>query len=284
MNAVSDNAVLNPPLSDVSELGLFGSMALLGVLQAGADPGYRYLRRLPTSASRLAPHRALRHQIVAALLEAGVLVHAAPRRLKLDATLTDPEWENSNLEDADWAIHWSDTTRASLPRRLKEYLDDVVLTPRNREVLIDAWTALGKAECLAFGEYALAAHRMDPKIAMVTETALGPLLAQRSIGQACAHMWWGAKNVASSFLRHGGQPGLAEREMLRAITNAYDRSDSYGRQAPQFQRHVSIPLSTFASAFLSASRLGDAYWHSPVSEMALSSKFVESQSTPSIDS
>jgi len=266
-------------LSDVSELGLFGAMALLGVLQAGADPGYRYLRRLPAGGVRLAPHRALRHQIISALLEAGVLVHAAPRRLKLDATLSDPEWDQSNLEDADWTIYWSDTTRASLPRRLREYLDDIQLSMHNREVLIDAWTALGKAECLAFGEYALSAHRMDPKIAMAAESALGPLLAQRSIGQACAHMWWGAKNVASSFLRHGGQSGLAEREMLRAITNAYDRLDGSGRQAPQFQRHFSIPLSTFASAFLAASRLGDAYWHAPISEAAIHERFLESQPT-----
>lgn len=280
MNAVSEIAILTPPLSDVSELGLFGAMALLGVLQAGADPGYRYLRRLPAGGGGLAPHRALRHQIISALLEAGVLVHSARRRLRLDATLTDPEWDQSNLEDADWTIYWSDTTRASLPRRLKEYLDDVELSMHNREVLIDAWTALGKAECLAFGEHALATHRMDPKIAMVTESALGPLLAQRSIGQACAHMWWGAKNVASSFLRHGGQSGLAEREMLRAITNAYDRSEGQGRQAPQFQRHSTIPLSTFASAFLAASRLGDAYWNAPISEAAIDERFLDSH--PSI--
>jgi len=150
----------------------------------------------------------------------------------------------------------------------------------NREVLIDAWTALGKAECLAFGDYALASHRMDPKIAMVTETSLCPLLSQRSIGQVCAHMWWGAKNVASSFLRHGGQAGLAEREMLRAITNAYNRSDGQGRQAPQFQRHFTILLSTFATAFLAGSRLGDAYWHAPISEAANHERFSMSQPLP----
>ncbi len=280
---MSENVILTPPLSDVSELGLFGAMALLGVLQAGADPGYRYLRRMPAGGGRLAPHRALRHQIIAALLEAGVLVHAAPRRLKLDATLNDPEWDQSNLEDADWAICWCDTTRASLPRRLKAYLDELELSAHNREVLIDAWTALGKAECLAFGEYALATHRMDPKIAMVTESALGPLLAQRSIGQACAYMWWGAKNVASSFLRHGGQPGLAEREMLRSITNAYDRSEGQGRPGAQFQRHFTIPLGTFASAFLSASRLGDAYWHAPISDTAIDERFLMSQPSPPAD-
>jgi hypothetical protein len=115
---------------------------------------------------------------------------------------------------------------------------------------------------------------MDPKIAMVTESALGPLLAQRSIGQTCAYMWWGAKNVASSFLRHGGQPGLAEREMLRSITNAYDRSEGQGRQGAQFQRHFTIPLGTFASAFLSASRLGDAYWHAPISDTAIDERFL----------
>lgn len=144
VSAVSENEVCAAPLGDVSELGLFGAMALLGVLQAGADPGYRYLRRLPGGGSRLAPHRALRHQIISALLEAGVLIHSAPRRLKLDATLTDPEWDQSNLEDADWIINWSDTTRASLPRRLKAYLDDIDMSTRNLEVLVDAWTVAAR--------------------------------------------------------------------------------------------------------------------------------------------
>jgi hypothetical protein len=222
----------------------------------------------------LAPYRALKHQIISSLLEAGVLIRAASRRLRLDTALADMEWRQSNLEDSDWTIYWSDTTRAALPRRLKEYLDALELTVHNREVMIEAWTALGKSECLAFGEYALSAHRMDPKIAMAAESALGPLLALRSIGQTCAYMWCGAKNVASSFLRHGGQPGLAEREMARSIANAYDRSEGFGRSIPQFQRHSSIPLGTFASAFLAASRLGDAYWHSPISEPVLESKFV----------
>ena len=255
-----------PPISDVSDLGLFGAMALLAMLQAGADPGFRYMRRLPAQGNRLAPHRALRHQIVLALMEARVLVPAAPRRLRLEATLADPEWDDVSLEDADWSIYWDDVTRGSLPSRLRDYLGEVPSTARDREILIDTWTALGKAECLAFGEQSLTAHRMNPALVMSIEPLLGPLLAQRSIGQCCAFLWWAAKNVASSFLRHGGQPGLAEREMSRSITNALDRSDVTSRTSPQFQRHNAIPISTFASAFLLASRLGDSYWLAPISD------------------
>lgn len=259
-----------PRLVEVSELGLFGAMALLAMVQAGADPGYRYLRRMTARGVRLAPHRALRHQILVALLEAGVIVPTAGRRLRLDAALADPEWDEDHLEDADWSIHWSDATRSSLPRQLREYLDEVSLTSHSREVLVDAWLALATAECLAFGEHALATHRMNPAIALAAAPVLGPVLAQRSIGQACALMWWAAKNVASSFLRHGGQAGLAEREMVRSITNAYDRAEVPGhRGIPQFQRHNTIPMSTFASAFLIASRLGDAYWTSPIGDAAL---------------
>jgi hypothetical protein len=265
-----------PPLTDVTELGLFGAMALLATIQAGADPGYRHVRRLQARGIRLAPHRALRHEIIASLIEAGVLVPAAPRRLRLDATLADPDWEDGNIDDADWVIHWNDVVRSSLPRRLKEYLDDTALTTRNREVLIDTWTALAKAECLAFAEHALTAHRMDSKIALAAEVELGPVLARYSIGQTCAFMWWAAKNVASSFLRHGGQPGLAEREMSRSITNAFGRSDSAIGTVPLFRRHHTLPMSTFATAFLSASRLGDAYWSSPVSDVALEERFEAS--------
>lgn len=218
----------------------------------------------------MAPHRALRHQIIVALIEAGVLVPAAPRRLRLDATLSDPDWDEGSIEDADWLVHWSDITRSSLGRRLKEYLDDVSPDRHNREVLIDSWTALAKAESLAFAEYALTAHRMDARIALAAEAELGPLLAQYSIGQVCAFMWWAAKNVASSFLRHGGQPGLAEREMVRSVTNAQSRYQGSSQGVPQFRRHHAIPVSTFTSAFLAASRLGDAYWTAPVSELALS--------------
>ncbi len=263
----SQNSATVAPLAEVSELGLFGAMALLAMLQAGADPGYRYLRRLGTRGVRIAPHRALRHQIVVALMEAGVIAPTAGRKLRLDATLADPGWEEDSLEDADWSIVWSDITRNTLPTQLKDYLDEVSLTPHNREVLVDAWLALATAECLAFGEHALATHRMNPAIALAAAPVLGPILAQRSIGRCCALMWWAAKNVASSFLRHGGQPGLAEREIVRSITNAYDRADFSGH--PQFQRHYSIPQSTFASAFLLASRLGESYWTSPISEAAL---------------
>jgi hypothetical protein len=195
----SQNSATVAPLAEVSELGLFGAMALLAMLQAGADPGYRYLRRLGTRGVRIAPHRALRHQIVVALMEAGVIAPTAGRKLRLDATLADPGWEEDSLEDADWSIVWSDITRNTLPTRLKDYLDEVSLTPHNREVLVDAWLALATAECLAFGEHALATHRMNPAIALAAAPVLGPILAQRSIGRCCALMWWAAKNVASSF-------------------------------------------------------------------------------------
>lgn len=258
-----------PPYVEVRELGLFGAMALLAMLEAGADPGFRYLRRLSGRGARLAPHQDLRHRILSALLETGVLSPAAPRRLRLDATLADPVWDTANLEEADWAVRWSDTSRGSLPMHLRSFLDELALTDHNCEVLMDAWIALAKAECLAFGAHALSVHRMDATIAMAAEPALGPILAQRSIGQCCALMWWGAKNVAASFLRHGGQPGLAEREIERTVTGAADRISASGNDVPLFHRHHTQPVSTFASAFLLASRLGDAYWTSPVSEDAL---------------
>ena len=258
-----------PPYVEVAELGLFGAMALLAMLQAGADPGFRHLRRLSGRGSRLAPHPDLRHRILAGLLETGVLVPAAPRRLRLDATLADPAWDETNLEEADWAIRWSDTTRGSLPLRLREYLDELESNAHQREVLLDTWIALAKAECLAFGAHALSTHRMDPNIAMVAEPTLGPILAQYSIGQGCALMWWAAKNVAASFLRHGGQPGLAEREVERTLTGAVDRDTHAGRGLAVFQRHHTQPVSTFAAAFLLASRLGEGYWMLPVSLEAL---------------
>jgi hypothetical protein len=110
---------------------------------------------------------------------------------------------------------------------------------------------------------------MDPGIVKVTEPALGPILAQRSIGQGCALMWWAAKNVASSFLRHGGQSGLAEREMERTLASAMDRDLRAGATIPTFHRHHTQTVSTFASAFLLASRLGEAYWTEPISLLPL---------------
>lgn len=253
-----------PPYVEVAELGTFGAMALLAMLQAGADPGFQHLRRLTGRGARLAPHVDLRQRIVLALLETGVLMPAGPRRLRLDATLAEPDWDRTDLEEADWAIRWSDTTRGSLVSILKTYLDELRGTPRNLEILLDAWFALAKAECLAFGAYALSSHRLDPAIAMAAEPALGPILAQRSIGQGCALMWWAAKNVGSSFLRHGGQPGLAEREIERTLASAMDRDMRSGATIPTFHRHHTQPVSTFASAFLMASRLGDAYWSSAI--------------------
>jgi hypothetical protein len=258
-----------PSYVEVEELGVFGAMALLGMLQAGADPGFHHLRRLAGRGARLAPHEDLRQRILMALLETGVLAPAGPRRLRLDATLADPDWDRSELEEADWAIRWSDTTRGSLVMILKSFLDELNPTPRNLEILLDAWFALAKAECLAFGAYALSSHRMDPGIVKVTEPALGPILAQRSIGQGCALMWWAAKNVASSFLRHGGQSGLAEREMERTLASAMDRDLRAGANIPTFHRHHTQTVSTFASAFLLASRLGEAYWTEPISLLPL---------------
>ena len=258
-----------PSYVEVEELGVFGAMALLGMLQAGADPGFHHLRRLAGRGARLAPHEDLRQRILMALLETGVLAPAGPRRLRLDATLADPDWDRSELEEADWAIRWSDTTRGSLVMILKSFLDELNPTPRNLEILLDAWFALAKAECLAFGAYALSSHRMDPGIVKVTEPALGPILAQRSIGQGCALMWWAAKNVASSFLRHGGQAGLAEREMERTLASAMDRDLRAGATIPTFHRHHTQTVSTFASAFLLASRLGEAYWTEPISLLPL---------------
>ena len=102
--ARSSDLDVTPPFREINDLGVFGAMALLAMIQCGADPGYRYVRRLPARAARLAPHRALRHQILVALLECGVLVPAAERRLRLDAALADPGWDLAELEDADWAI------------------------------------------------------------------------------------------------------------------------------------------------------------------------------------
>ena len=88
--ARSSDLEVIPPFSELEDLGTFGAMALLAMIQCGADPGYRYVRRLPARAERLAPHRALRHQILVALLECGVLIPAADRRMRLDAALSEP--------------------------------------------------------------------------------------------------------------------------------------------------------------------------------------------------
>lgn len=262
-----------PPFREISDLGLFGAMALLATIQCGADPGYRYVRKLPARAGRLAPHRALRHQILVALLECGVLVPAADRRLRLDATLSDPAWDLTELEDADWVIHWDGGTRGALPLRLKEFLEALPDADKTREIFLETWVALATAECLAFAEHALSAHRMDPAIASGIAPILAPLFAQHSIGQTCALMWWAAKNVGASFLRHGGAPGLAEREMTRSVLNFYERSDQAARNVPQFTRHRSMPASTFAMVFQVASRLGDDYWTRPIEQRVLDQRW-----------
>lgn len=267
--ARSSDMEASPPFKELEELGTFGAMALLAIIQCGADPGYRYVRRLPARAERLAPHRTLRHQILVALLECGALVPAADRRLRLDATLSEHGEDIAELEDVDWVIYWDDTTRGSLPSQLRHYLDAIDINDRNSEVLMEAWVALATAECLAFAEYALSAHRMDPSIANGIAPLLPPIFGQHSIGQSCALMWWAAKNVAASFLRNGGAPGLAEREMSRSVLNAYDRADQQGRSVPVFTRHRALPASTFAGVFRMTSRLGDAYWTEPIQERAL---------------
>jgi len=267
--ARSSDLEVIPPFSELEDLGTFGAMALLAMIQCGADPGYRYVRRLPARAERLAPHRALRHQILVALLECGVLIPAADRRMRLDAALSEPGWDVAELEDVDWVIHWHEATRGALSSRLRDYLDQLEPTERNREILMETWVALATAECLAFAEHALSSHRMDPAIANGIAPLLPPLFAQHSIGQSCALMWWSAKNVAASFLRHGGAPGLAEREMSRSVLNAYERADQIGRSVPVFTRHRSLPASTFAGVFRLTSRLGDAYWTKPLQEQAL---------------
>ena len=267
--ARSSDLDVTPPFREINDLGVFGAMALLAMIQCGADPGYRYVRRLPARAARLAPHRALRHQILVALLECGVLVPAADRRLRLDAALADPGWDLAELEDADWAIHWDEGTRGALPLRLKEYLEGLTYTEHTREVMLDTWVALATAETLAFAEHALSAHRMDPAIATGIAPLLAPVFAQHSIGQGCALMWWAAKNVGASFLRHGGTPGLAEREMSRSILNAYERVETSSRVVPQFTRHRALPPSAFAGVFQFASRLGASYWTAPIQEHVL---------------
>lgn len=254
--------------SDVEELGVFVAMALLSTLQAGADTGFRRVSPYPGLGPRLAPHRALRHRLLLTLLRAGVLEPVRSRG-RCDNAATDATWADVSFEDADWYIVWDELTRSSLPLRLRAYLDTFASTPRTREVLGDTWQALGVAECLAFGEYALSSHNLNPSLATAAAAVLPPILAQQSIGQGCALMWSAAKNVAAWFLRHGGSgQAAAEREFARSMHTMCDRA-GLDRPIAMFSRHVAIPLSTFATNFVWTSRLGDAYWTSPVSESVL---------------
>ena len=268
-------AKLKPPAVDsadtigVEDLGVFGAMALMSAIQAGSDAGFRRLTARTGLGPRLAPHRALRHRLLLTLLNAGVLAPVGSCR-RIDDAVADPGWEDASLEDADWLIVWDDLTRGSLPTRLRTYLDGFVSTPRTREVLLETWQALGIGECLAFGEYALSSHNLNPGLARAAASTLPPILAQQSIAQGCALMWFAAKHLAAWFLRHGGgASGMAELEFTKSIQLNFDRALFQDRPIIAFQRHAAVPLSVLAGIFIWTSRLGETYWTSPISESAL---------------
>jgi hypothetical protein len=219
---------------------------------------------------RLAPHRALRHLILSTLLEAGVLAPIASRR-RLDDAISDAQWsEDASLEDFDWLIVWNEVTRGSLLFQLRSCMETFESTARSREVILQTWQSLAIGECLAFGEYALAAHNLNPALARPAAAVLPTILAQQSIGQGCALMWSAAKHLASWFMRNGAGPsGTAERELIKSICLNADRSNLGGRPVKKFSRHSSVPMSTFASTFIWTSRLDEDYWDVPVSEDAL---------------
>lgn len=254
----------------VEDLGVFGGMAFLAVIQAGADAGFRHVRARHGFGMRLAPHRALRHLILSTLLEAGVLAPIASRR-RLDDAVSEAPWsEDASLEDSDWLIVWNEATQGSLPHHIRASMDTFESTVRSREVILQTWQSLAIGECLAFGEYALAAHNLNPALARPAAAALPAILAQQSIGQGCALMWSAAKHLASWFMRNGaGAGGTAERELINSICMNADRANFSGRPVKQFSRHSSVPMSTFASTFIWTSRLGENYWDVPVSEDAL---------------
>lgn len=260
---------MTPVRSSPEELGLFGAMALHAAIQAGVEPGYLRLRTHAGFGARLAPHRALRHRVLITLLAAGVLAPIGSRR-RLDDALGEASWEDCSLEDANWTIVWDEVSRGSLGQRLTSFLDGFEITAGTRGVLLETWQALGVGECVAFGEYALAAHNLNPGIARSAAPALTALLEEHSIGQGCALMWTAAKHVASWTLRKGGgAAGSSEREMVRSVQNYADRAREGGNAVTQFSRHSAVPFSTLAESFLIASRLGDGYWALPLSESAL---------------
>lgn len=268
--AVPEHLGAELPPFRVEDLGVFGGMAFLAVIQAGADAGFRHARARPGVGARLAPHRALRHLILSTLLEAGVLAPIATRR-RLDDAVSEAPWsEDASLEDSDWLIVWNEATRGSLPHQLRTGLDTFESTARSREVILQAWQSLAIGECLAFGEYALAAHNLNPALARPAAAVLPTVLSQQSIGQGCALMWSAAKHLASWFMRNGAVPAsTAERELVNSICLNADRANFGGHPVRKFSRHSSIPMSTFASAFIWTSRIGEDYWDVPVSEDAL---------------
>jgi hypothetical protein len=268
--AVPEHSSTQAPPVTVEDLGVFGAMAFLAVIQAGADAGFRHVRARPGFGVRLAPHRALRHLILSTLLEAGVLAPIASRR-RLDDVVSDAPWgEDASLEDFDWLIVWNEVTRGGLLFQLRSRLEAFESTARSREVILQTWQSLAIGECLAFGEYALAAHNLNPALARPASAVLPTILTQQSIGQGCALMWSAAKHLASWFMRNGaGAAGTAERELSNSICLNADRATFGGRPVKQFSRHSSVPMSTFASTFIWTSRLGEDYWDVPVSEEAL---------------
>src|SRR6185437_9283410 len=138
-----------PPFG-VEDLGVFGGMAFLAVIQAGADAGFRHVRARPGFGTRLAPHRALRHLILSTLLEAGVLAPIASRR-RLDDAVSEAPWsEGASLEDSDWLIVWNEATQGSLPHQLRDSMNTFESTARSREVILQTWQSLAIGECLAF--------------------------------------------------------------------------------------------------------------------------------------
>jgi hypothetical protein len=260
------------------ELGLFGVMALQAVLNAGAEPGYRLVRAHPGFGPRLAPHRVVRHHVLSSLLEAGVLA-PIPSKARLDDRIRDAKWEtDSSLEDADWQVVWNVESRRCPHHELSEYLQDMELSARTQEVLLQTWQLLGTGECLAFGEYALACHNLNPAIARGAAAALPSILARHSIGQGCALMWSAAKHVASSFMRYGiRQESAVERDFVSSFCAISDRVNGSSSPLREFTRHASIPLSTLTRSLCAASHLSESYWSSPVSESSIDRAFPDTQ-------
>lgn len=238
--------------------------------RAGADESYRRIKGRTGVGSRLAPHRTLRHLILVILLEAGLLAPVVTFR-RLDDAISESSWgEDALLEETDWQIVWNESTRAGLPHHLESFLDLFESTPRTREVLLQTWQSLAIGECLAFSEYALRAYNLNPALARSLAPTLATVLGQMSIGQCCSLMWLSARHLASWFMRTGVRSiDHAERELLDSVCSNANRAYFEGWKPMQFTRHGSIPLSTFADAFIWASKLGQNYWSVPVSESAL---------------
>lgn len=260
------------------ELGLFGAMALLAVLNAGAEPGYRVVRAHAGFGPRLAPHRVVRHHVLSSLLQAGVLA-PIPTKARLDDRICDANWgTDSSLEDADWQIVWSVGYRGCLRDELHDSLRNMESSARVQEVLLQTWQLLGTGECLAFGEYALACHNLNPAIARGAAAALPSILARHSIGQGCALMWSAAKHVASSFMRYGmRQESAVERDFVSSFCAISDRVNGSSSPLREFTRHASIPLSTLTRSLCTAGRLSESYWSSPISESSVDRAFLDPQ-------